>query len=590
MPLPWLIAGGVAVGLAALLSEDEETKKMKGEFEKICGSLKRLHEGADGLLTHSKELLEFIDTQQRELFVQDELVLSEIIDLQESISNLKEIFETIMDSIKTINEHVEHVWALAEQKKWEVPEELSKSSIDNLQKNVERQKRKYEICVENMDYFIETYIRYRNNELQEYANQLIVNLEGIISELEYVLKLVNRYTTGNEIDKENWNGQESIDLWLKKNMEGLSKINQTKKQLEQTMDGLLEVVEQEGREIDYSKWDASIKKYENLYQKIILQLGHFHGKHEQIIRERSIFDGSSEVSIAVIAPMSSGKSTVINAMLGTELLPSKNEACTATITTIIDVDEAIGFTAELFDKENNYLETIQDVNAQILEQLNERTDVYKIQLKGDIKSIRTNDRRVELIDTPGPNNSYDLNHFQITNDLLESNSFHIILYILNVTQLGIQDDSDLMQHAIHVLRESKRGNRDERVIFVLNKCDELDPEDGEGIEEVLRHVREYLREQSIENPLIVPTSAYMARLIRQKQNDEMLTRKEKRELESYITDSEMQPLEEFAEIPHALKMQLSKQLEMAKKYNDVETVALIHTGIPSLEALIENLL
>ena len=38
----------------------------------------------------------------------------------------------------------------------------------------------------------------------------------------------------------------------------------------------------------------------------------------------------------VIATMSSGKSTFINAMLGTDLLPARNEATTATIATIFD--------------------------------------------------------------------------------------------------------------------------------------------------------------------------------------------------------------------------------------------------------------
>ena len=42
----------------------------------------------------------------------------------------------------------------------------------------------------------------------------------------------------------------------------------------------------------------------------------------------------------VMATMSSGKSTLINALLGEELLPSKNEACTAKIYSIIDDDNA----------------------------------------------------------------------------------------------------------------------------------------------------------------------------------------------------------------------------------------------------------
>ena len=47
---------------------------------------------------------------------------------------------------------------------------------------------------------------------------------------------------------------------------------------------------------------------------------------------------SSDFEVCVVATMSAGKSTLINAMLGTELMPSKQEACTAIITKIKDID------------------------------------------------------------------------------------------------------------------------------------------------------------------------------------------------------------------------------------------------------------
>ena len=45
-----------------------------------------------------------------------------------------------------------------------------------------------------------------------------------------------------------------------------------------------------------------------------------------------------QYNVAVCATMSAGKSTFINAMLGSDYIPSKNEACTAKITTIRDND------------------------------------------------------------------------------------------------------------------------------------------------------------------------------------------------------------------------------------------------------------
>ena len=47
---------------------------------------------------------------------------------------------------------------------------------------------------------------------------------------------------------------------------------------------------------------------------------------------------NSQFEINVVATMSSGKSTLINALLGQQLMPAANEATTATIVKIVDTD------------------------------------------------------------------------------------------------------------------------------------------------------------------------------------------------------------------------------------------------------------
>lgn len=69
---------------------------------------------------------------------------------------------------------------------------------------------------------------------------------------------------------------------------------------------------------------------------------------------------NSVFPINVIATMSSGKSTLINALLGKKLMPSKNEACTATITEILDNDQET-FTAVVHDDEDVVLQEISDL-------------------------------------------------------------------------------------------------------------------------------------------------------------------------------------------------------------------------------------
>ena len=74
--------------------------------------------------------------------------------------------------------------------------------------------------------------------------------------------------------------------------------------------------------------------------------------------------------INVVATMSSGKSTLINALLGKRMMPSKNEACTATITEILDNDTE-QFAAVVYDEDNVVQREFEDINNDIMSELKE---------------------------------------------------------------------------------------------------------------------------------------------------------------------------------------------------------------------------
>ena len=87
--------------------------------------------------------------------------------------------------------------------------------------------------------------------------------------------------------------------------------------------------------------------------------------------------------VNVIATMSSGKSTLINALLGKKLMPSKNEACTATITEILDADNA-DFAAVVYDQDDVVLQEIPHLTYDIMNELNDNKDVCRIATEGEI--------------------------------------------------------------------------------------------------------------------------------------------------------------------------------------------------------------
>ena len=56
--------------------------------------------------------------------------------------------------------------------------------------------------------------------------------------------------------------------------------------------------------------------------------------------------------IIIASTMSSGKSTFINALIGMDLLPTSNLACTHKIYRIIDIDEQKHFSCKCYNSED----------------------------------------------------------------------------------------------------------------------------------------------------------------------------------------------------------------------------------------------
>src|SRR5690606_13061943 len=126
--------------------------------------------------------------------------------------------------------------------------------------------------------------------------------------------------------------------------------------------------------------------------------------------------------------------------------------------------------------------------------------------------------RLVLTDTPGPNNSQDEKHQLKTMSFIQDSQRNpLILYVLNASQLGTNDDKNLLRLVAETMRKGGKQSKD-RFIFVINKMDVFDPEKGEDLPSVLARVKNYLVENGIFNPLIYPVSANLTRLLRKPQH------------------------------------------------------------------------
>ena len=309
---------------------------------------------------------------------------------------------------------------------------------------------------------------------------------------------------------------------------------------------------------------------------------------------KDLFDKvvSSEFEMAVVATMSSGKSTLINAMLGRELLPARNEATTATLAKIHDEDGADHFEGKSYDKDGNELASCDPLTLENMNVLNDNPETSVIEIHGDIVGIESKDLQLVLTDTPGPNNSRTDEHKEHTYSLLKADYKPMILYVLNGTQLETNDDNTLLKDVAEAMNSGGRQAQ-ERFIFVLNKADEFDPAKGERLPQKVEDVKAYLEKRGIHDARVFPVAARLAKVIRQHQKEQWLSGPEREEIlpkyQSFIK-RKWRHFSDLAPLSPAAKKEQDAMLKSAQESNDEYQQALIYTGVPAVELAVSEYL
>jgi ribosome biogenesis GTPase A len=293
----------------------------------------------------------------------------------------------------------------------------------------------------------------------------------------------------------------------------------------------------------------------------------------------------------VVATMSSGKSTFINAMLGQDLLPAANEATTATIARIFDDKSQNGdFYGERFDSKGNLIEHYDAVDLAKMKVWNTDSETKTIILKGDIRAIKENcNVRLVLTDTPGPNNSQDPEHQRITLSFIQDSVRNpLIIYVLNATQLGTNDDVQLLRLVADTMRKGGKQSKD-RFLFVVNKMDMFDPENGENIEEALNRVKAYLEDNGINDPNIYPVSARMAYLLRKQGELTRTERNDKGGIADKLLEIPSMALPQYMSVSSSVMSAMQEKAQHDEALQD-KTMwrALLNSGLTGVEAVIDE--
>lgn len=297
---------------------------------------------------------------------------------------------------------------------------------------------------------------------------------------------------------------------------------------------------------------------------------------------------SSDFEVCVVATMSAGKSTLINSMLGTKLMPSKQEACTAIITRIKDTEGNDTWQAEVYSKDNRLIETHENLTYATMERLNSDENVSVIKTAGNIPFVSSEDVSLVLIDTPGPNNSRDPEHKKVQSEFLNKSSKSLVLYIMEGT-FGSDDDNALLQRVADSMKVGGKQSKD-RFIFVVNKMDDRRKEDGDTTQ-TLDRIRAYLKGHGITNPNLFPAAALPALNIRLMQSGAEVDEDTMDETEMKVRKlnrNETLHFENYASLPASIRGDIKMKLADAEETGDAAAEALIHTGVVSIEAAIRQ--
>lgn len=194
--------------------------------------------------------------------------------------------------------------------------------------------------------------------------------------------------------------------------------------------------------------------------------------------------------VLVVANMSAGKSTLINAITGYNINAVANTACTSKLKYIYNKPMEDGFT--VWDKK------AFSHSSKIDELRNSECDAIAFYFHSILK-----DENICFVDTPGVNNNKDSTHGDITYEAIKSNNYDMLLFVADGRYPGTTDEEYLLKYIASTTKAP--------VLIAVNQLDTYNPRQ-DSIEHVLKNYDEILKDAGIKNATVLPTSGWLALL------------------------------------------------------------------------------
>ena len=251
------------------------------------------------------------------------------------------------------------------------------------------------------------------------------------------------------------------------------------------------------------------------------------GKKLQQIHSRL---NEEEFKIAVVANMSTGKSSFVNSLFGDMLLPAFHEATTGCLTYIYSFDLPSKHYAKVFFEDHREAVKIpadkvrDEIKLFAQKDSSSQDERYKnvdhIDLFWQFDALKRLDKirfKFTFIDTPGPNNTGEFRekHKNVTNKLIREEA-DLILFLFDYGQLDANLSSD-EQGLWEIIKSRSKADRFFDVFFIINKID-LAMEDDQkmGLErgacrsEAIKKLHRTAVAHGFERPSVFGVSSHLA--------------------------------------------------------------------------------
>lgn len=235
------------------------------------------------------------------------------------------------------------------------------------------------------------------------------------------------------------------------------------------------------------KKDIDIQKYpyaEGLAKQVLLNLK---------------FSDEKEKRFMITATISSGKSTLINALVGRRAARTASEECTGSLGMIYSKPFEDG-RIHIDGRPPNFQADVKDITK--------ADPSVSISSAMYFKRVIGECGRICFVDTPGVNSWINKNRGEITRAALAEGKFDTLVFLFDAGKLGSDE-------VIHHLRWIKNTVPEEKTVFVVNKLDLFDPSE-DSISKSINGVRNDLLRVGYKSPTICPISAYFSFLVKKK--------------------------------------------------------------------------